>query len=48
MAATRVSLSMDDSVLARARHHSKVRKVSISKLFVTAAQGFFQIGTGAE
>jgi len=35
MAATRVSLSMDDSVLERARHHSAVRKVSISKLFVS-------------
>ena len=35
MAATRVSLSMDDSVLERARHHSEVRKVSISKLFVS-------------
>ena len=35
MAATRVSLSMDDSVLKRARHHSEVRKVSISKLFVS-------------
>lgn len=35
MAATRVSLSMDDSVLQRARHHSAVRKVSISKLFVS-------------
>ena len=35
MAATRVSLSMDESVLERARHHSEVRKVSISKLFVS-------------
>lgn len=35
MAATRVSLSMDESVLERARHHSAVRKVSISKLFVS-------------
>jgi len=35
MAATRVSLSMDDRVLERARHHSAVRKVSISKLFVS-------------
>ena len=35
MAATGVSLSMDDSVLERARHHSEVRKVSISKLFVS-------------
>lgn len=35
MAATRVSLSMDESVLERARHHSKIRKVSISKLFVS-------------
>ena len=35
MAATRVSLSLDDSVLERARHHSEVRKVSISKLFVS-------------
>lgn len=35
MAATRVSLSMDDSVLERARHHSAIRKVSISKLFVS-------------
>lgn len=35
MAATRVALSMDDSVLERARHHSDVRKVSISKLFVS-------------
>ena len=35
MAATRVSLRMDDSVLERARHHSAVRKVSISKLFVS-------------
>ena len=34
MAATRVSLSMDESVLERARHHSEVRKVSISKLMV--------------
>ena len=35
MAATRLSLSMDDRVLERARHHSAVRKVSISKLFVS-------------
>ena len=35
MAATRVSLSMDESVLERARHHSAVRNVSISKLFVS-------------
>ena len=35
MAATRVSLSMDESVLERARHHAEVRKVSISKLFVS-------------
>lgn len=35
MALTRVSLSMDDNVLERARHHSAVRKVSISKLFVS-------------
>ena len=26
---------MDESVLERARHHSAVRKVSISKLFVS-------------
>ena len=34
MAATRVSLSMNDSVLERVRHHSLIHKVSISKLFV--------------
>lgn len=35
MAATRVSLSMDDRVLERARYHSRQRNVSISKLFVS-------------
>lgn len=35
MAATRVALSMDEAVLARARRISRARGTSISKLFVS-------------
>ena len=34
MSATRLSLSMDDKVLERARRLSKARNVSISRMFV--------------
>ena len=35
MALTRLALSMDEDVVARARHLADVRDTSISKLFVS-------------